>query len=101
MRNWRKYFTWFILLVNLLFLVLAIAVGASTSETVNEACQGLTDEELELCTDVYGYVLGGYGALIAVFLLWAAADFVLGILWLVTRKRNKNKNIDLNPPPPS
>ena len=59
MRNWRKYFTWFILLVNLLFLVLAIAVGASTSETVNEACQGLTDEELELCTDVYGYVLGG------------------------------------------
>ena len=97
MRNWRKYFTWFILLVNLLFLVLAIAVGASISETLDEECQGLTDEALELCIDVYGYILGGYGVLIAVFLLWAAADVVLGIVWLVTKKRKKN--IALNPPP--
>ena len=90
MRNWKK-FTWFTLLVNLLFLVLAIAVGASTSETLNEACQGLTDEELELCKDVIGYVFGGYALLISVFILWAAADLVLGIVWLVTKKRKKNK----------
>ena len=89
MRNWKK-FTWFILLVNLLFLVLAIAVGASISETPEE-CQGLTGESLELCKDVFGYVFGGYALLISVFILWAAADLVLGIVWLVTKKRKKNK----------
>ena len=89
MRNWKK-FTWFILLVNLLFLVLAIAVGASISKTPEE-CQGLTDEALELCKDVIGYVFGGYALFISVFILWAAADLVLGIVWLVTKKRKKNK----------
>ena len=88
MRNWKK-FTWFILLVNLLFLVLAIAVGVSTSTP--EECQGLTGESLELCKDVIGYVFGGYALLISVFILWAVADLVLGIVWLVTKKRKKNK----------
>ena len=89
MRNWKK-FTWFILLVNLLFLVLAIAVGVSISGTPEE-CESLTGESLELCKDVFGYVFGGYALLISVFILWAAADLVLGIVWLVTKKRKKNK----------
>ena len=89
MRNWKK-FTWFILLVNLLFLVLAIAVGVSVSGTPEE-CQGLTGESLELCKDVFWNIFGGKAVFISVFLLWAAADLVLGIVWLVTKKRKKNK----------
>tara|TARA_Y100001970_G_scaffold48673_1_gene61761 strand:+ start:95 stop:520 length:426 start_codon:yes stop_codon:yes gene_type:complete len=82
MKNMRK-FTWFILLVNLLFFIWVIAVGAESAGTP-EVCEGLTGEDLEFCEDLND--IGTGLAIGAIIFIWALIDIVLGILWLVTNK---------------
>ena len=51
MRNWRK-FTWFILVVNILFLIWIISIGVGASDTPDE-CKDFVEFELALCKDLY------------------------------------------------
>jgi hypothetical protein len=75
-----RVFTWFILLVNLIFAawlifgIAGVAGGKCSPELSQSACDG---------AKALG---GGIGALLIIF-LWVAADVILGIIWLVTRKR--------------
>lgn len=83
MRNWRK-FTWFILIVQVLFLVWIVAgVGEASNN-----CDGEVGEALELCQA--GTAIGaGIGVGIIIF-LWAFVDFILGIIWLVTNRGQRD-----------
>mgnify|MGYP001174605836 CR=1 FL=1 len=85
MRNWRK-FTWFILVVNILFLIWIISIGVDASDTPDE-CKDFVELELEICKDLYD--LGSGIATIFIIFLWAAADVILGIVWLVTNRSGK------------
>ena len=75
-----RVFTWIILAINVLFAIWLISgiVGVSNSE-----CTGNLSQE---SCDAAKSIGGGIGALLIVF-LWMAADVILGIIWLVTRKR--------------
>ena len=95
MRNWRK-FTWFILVVNILFLIWIISIGVGASDTPDE-CKDFVEFELEICKDLYD--LGSGIATTLIVYLWAAADVILGIVWLVTNRSGKrdaplSKNAD-------
>ena len=76
-----RVFTWVILVVNVLFLIWIIsALGAAGNN-----CAGLQGDALRACQA--GTAVGaGIGTIIILF-LWALVDVILGILWLVTRKR--------------
>ena len=79
-RKIRK-FTWFFLAVQVLFLIWVIAGIASGSGQPSD-CGGL---DAQTCNDA-----SDTGTAIGVFLvvgLWAFFDVILGIIWLVTRKR--------------
>lgn len=79
-----RKFTWFILAVNVLFLVWIIA-GISSSATTPAVCDAsLTQEACDAARGI-GTTLG-VGLIIA---FWAFADFILLVLWLVTRKRGR------------
>lgn len=76
-----RIFTWVILVINVLFLVWIIAAAASTSGHASD-CGSLTQQT---CDDAKNT-----GTAIGVFLVvvfWAAVDVILGIIWLVTRRR--------------
>jgi hypothetical protein len=77
--KWRKM-TWFIVIVNILFLIWLIAgTGAAASN-----CEGLVGDELDICEA--GTAVGAtIGAGIIIF-LWVLVDIILGILWLVTNR---------------
>ena len=95
MRNWRK-FTWFILVVNILFLIWIISIGVDAAGTPDE-CKDSVEFELEICKELYD--LGSGIATTLIVFLWAAADVILGIVWLVTNRSGKrdaplSKNAD-------
>lgn len=74
-------FTWVILAVNVLFLIWIIVGVASGSGNATN-CGALSQQT---CNDA-GHAGTAIGvALIIVF--WAVVDVILGVLWLVTRKR--------------
>lgn len=76
-----RIFTWIILAINVLFLVWAIAAGVSGSGNASNC--GTLDQQT--CNDAaHAGTAIGIGLLI---FLWAAVDVILGIIWLVTRKR--------------
>jgi len=80
-RRRHRPFTWFILLVNLAFLAWVIAGAASGSGNATN-CGSLSQHT---CNEVsHAGTAIGVG-LIIVF--WAIVDVILGILWLVTRRR--------------
>ena|SRR5664279_3861147 len=74
-----RVFTWIILAINLLFLIWLIA-GITSVSTAK--CDGLTQQNC----DAAKAIGGGIGSLLVIF-LWVAADVILGIIWLVTRKK--------------
>jgi hypothetical protein len=80
--KWRP-FTWVILVVNVIFLIWVIAGAASTANS----CAGKVGQELQLCKDATA-VGTSIGVGIIVF-FWAFVDIILGILWLVTRPRQR------------
>jgi hypothetical protein len=81
--QWRKM-TWFIVIVNILFLVWVIG-GASS---VSENCEGLRGSELDAC-ETGNAVGAGIGITIIIF-LWVLVDIILGILWLVTNRGQRD-----------
>ena len=82
-----RKFTWFILLINVLFLVLVIAIGADTAG-VDEDCRGLSSGALEFCDEISD--ASNWRAIEESIIYWAAVDIVLGILWLVTNKNQRS-----------
>jgi len=88
-----RVFTWIILAINLLFVVwLVVGIAGVSSGT----CDGLTQQNC----DAAKAIGGGIGALLIIF-LWVAADVILGIIWLVTRKKEPTVVYVQQPPPPA
>lgn len=82
MRSWRKL-TWFILVVQGLFIYWIIAATASASDS----CTGLVGDDLSICQA--GTAIGaGLGIGIIIF-LWVAADVILGVVWLITNRKSR------------
>jgi hypothetical protein len=74
---------WVILAVNALFVVWIVSGLATTAEST---CGGLTGVELADCQGAEGW---GKGIAIAlIIMLWALVDVILGVLFLVTRRRD-------------
>jgi hypothetical protein len=78
-----RKFTWFILIINVLFLSLIVSIGID-SAGIDPACKSLTGGVLEFCDDVAE--AGNWRAIEKGIIYWAAVDIVLGVLWLVTNK---------------
>lgn len=79
-RGLRKL-SWFILLVNVLFLVWII-VGASSSKATN--CGTLSAADCTTATQIGT----GIGAVLIV-VLWAVVDVILLVIWMITRPRQR------------
>ncbi len=75
-----RVFTWIILAINAIFLIWIIAGVSSVSSGKCDATMTVA-----ACNSAKA-IGGGIGALLIIF-LWVAADVILGILWLVTRKK--------------
>jgi len=83
MRNWRK-FTWFILVIQVIFVIWIIAGASSASSN----CDGLVGDELDICQA--GTAIGaGLGIGIIIF-LWAFVDIILGLIWLITNRGQRD-----------
>lgn len=80
--HWRKM-TWFIVIVNALFLVWIITGVAS----VADECKGLSGDELEICEA--GTAIGAGIGVTVILVLWVIVDLILGVLWLVTRSTGR------------
>lgn len=77
-----RKFSWFIIFVNVVFLVFVIAGIASDKTGTN--CGTLDQETCDAAT--------GIGATIGIgliFGIWVFVDFILLVLWLVTRPRQR------------
>lgn len=75
-------FSWVILVINAAFLVFAI-VGARTKAAVSN-CGTL---DAATCTSA-GQVGKGIG-IVLIIIIWLVVDFILLILWLITRPRQR------------
>lgn len=82
MPKWRV-FTWVILAVNLLFLIWVISGTSSASSN----CNGLTGRALSDCQA--GTAVGASIGIGLIIVLWGFVDVILGVLWLVTRPKNR------------
>ena len=88
-----RVFTWVILGINVLFLIWLIAGINSVSSS---SCDDLDQQTCDAAKTVGG----GIGALLIIF-LWVAVDVILGIIWLVTRKKEPTVvYVQQAPPPP-
>jgi len=75
-------FSWVILIINAAFLIFAI-VGAQTKATATN-CGTL---DAATCTSA-GQVGKGIG-IVLIIVIWLVVDFILLILWLITRPRQR------------
>jgi len=75
-----RVFTWIILAINAIFA--SWLIGGIASVSTGDCPPNMSEN----ACDAAKTVGGGIGALLIVF-LWVAADVILGIIWLVTRKR--------------
>lgn len=83
MRGWRKM-TWFILAVQILFLIWIIA-------GVNEASNNCVDEvgsAKDLCEA--GTAVGASIGVGLIIFLWIFVDIVLGLIWLITNRGQRD-----------
>lgn len=88
-----RVFTWIIVGVNALFvlgMILALSGGGDAAE---QTCAGQTFDEFytkQDCLDAAnaGAAIGGGILFFAILLVWALVDVILGVLWMVTRKRS-------------
>ena len=76
-----RVFTWIILGVNLLVLLLLVLQISNVGRTANN-CGNLPQDTCNAAKNI-GTTIGA-GLIIG---LWVALDVILGVLWLVTRKR--------------
>jgi len=72
---------WAVLAVNGLFAWWLVASAGGT----DSSCTGLAGSELDACQT--GEAVGAGIAAFMVIVLWAMADVICGVLWLVTRPR--------------
>lgn len=77
-------FTWVMLIINVIFLIWMIA-GLSQSAGTPQNCGSLSAEACNAAEGV-GTAIG----LAMVIGLWVAVDFILGIIWLVTRPKTRD-----------
>lgn len=77
-------FRWIFLAVQALF-VAWIVVGASSAGSGSTACAKLTGEALKTCQDA-GTAGTAIGVGLVIF-LWAAVDVILGVTYLIFRRR--------------
>jgi hypothetical protein len=82
-RRKRRLFMWVILAINVLFLWWIIAGVADTGKN----CKGLVGQALEDCQT--GSAVGSGIAVVFIIFLWAMVDIILGVIYLVTRRRNE------------
>jgi hypothetical protein len=82
-RKKRRVFMWVILAINALFLWWIIAGVSSNADN----CAGEVGQALEDCQAATG-IGTGIGVIFIIF-LWAMVDVILGVLYIVTRKRNE------------
>lgn len=82
MRNWRKM-TWFILIVQGLFVAWMISV----TNSVSNSCVGLSGDDLSICQA--GTAIGAGLGLGLIIVLWAASDVILGLVWLITNRKSR------------
>ena len=87
-----RIFTWIILAINVIFAAWLIGGMVSVS---NSTCEGNLSQS---ACDGAKAIGGGIGALLIIF-LWVAADIILGIIWLVTRKREPQQIVYVQQPP--
>lgn len=76
-----RVFTWVILAINILFLIWIIAGIASSSGHATN-CGTLDQSTCDSARDAGAAI--GVGVIV---FFWAAVDVILGVIWLVTRKR--------------
>ena len=88
MPKWRP-FTWAILAVNLLFLILLIAgVGSAADQTKD--CSALIGNAKDLCqAGNAGTAVGAGIGVAALVFFWALVDVILGVVWLITRSSRR------------
>lgn len=75
-----RVFRWFVLAVNLLFLVWLFTTLEPSGD-----CSGLTGDALTSCTA--GEAVGAGIGMVLVIALWALVDVILGVVYLVVRDR--------------
>ncbi|WP_156077353.1 hypothetical protein [Saccharothrix sp. NRRL B-16314] len=77
-----RVFTWIILAINALFLVWIIG---GVSGRPDAQCDSLDQGTCQAASDVGT----GLSVLVIIF-LWVAADVILGVLWLITRRKTRD-----------
>jgi hypothetical protein len=77
----RRIFPWAFLAIQALFLIWIISGATAAGGT----CDGQTGQQLEAC-QTGAAVGGGIGVLLIVF-LWLATDVILGVGYLIFRRR--------------
>ncbi len=78
-RRRSRVFMWVILVVNILFLILMIAIF-----NISSSCAGKVGDELSACQAGEGI---GKGILFfGLLFVWALVDVILGVIFLVTRR---------------
>lgn len=76
-------FTWVILAVNAIFV--AWIIGGAVSASHQTCSPGLSAQACQSASAI------GTGIGVALIIgLWVAADFILGVLWLITRPRGRD-----------
>ena len=81
-RKKRRVFMWVILAINALFLWWIIAGVGGTADN----CAGEVGDALESCQT--GTAIGTGIGIIFIIFLWAMVDVILGVIYIVTRRRN-------------
>jgi hypothetical protein len=76
--------TWLIVIVNILFVVWI--VGGANEAASN--CDGLRGSELDACQA--GTAIGASIGIGMILVLWVLVDIILGILWLVTNRGQRD-----------
>jgi hypothetical protein len=87
-----RVFTWIIVGVNVLFLLATIFALSSGSGAAEQTCAGQTFDEVftkQDCLDAAnaGAAIGSGILVFGLLVVWALVDVILGVLWMVTRKR--------------
>jgi len=80
-----RIFTWIILIINVLFLIWIITGISSRPSATAANCQSLDLKTCQAANDAGT----GIGVFLIIF-LWVAADIILGIIWLITRKKTRD-----------
>lgn len=89
----KRIFTWVIVGINVLFVAAIILAVVSNNGTPRN-CGTLS---ARVCSDANN--TGAALAVTLIVIIWVVADIILGILWLVTRKREPQQIIYVQGPP--